>query len=91
MTDLYLKFPDAATAQAALYDGETPLFRNIDVIGVISKPTGDTLVASDGTSYSAVAPIPGWHVNVRLVDGKDGTALEQYAVTPTTPCRIWAQ
>lgn len=74
MTDLYLKFLDAATAQAALYDGETQKYRNIDVVGLIVKD--DVLLS-------------GWHVNVRLADDEDGTALEQYAVDVATPVRVW--
>ena len=83
MNDLYLKFPDEATAQAALYDGETPLYRNIDAIGIIYERTGGT------DEEPVMTPIPGWHVNVRLAD-EDGAALEPYAVTVATPVRVWA-
>lgn len=66
-----------------------PNFQNIDVIGVIHKPTGEMLSGVDGV-YPEMAPIPGWHVNVRLVSGEDGSALEPFAVTPTSPVRVWA-
>jgi hypothetical protein len=36
-----------------------------------------------------MAPIEGWHVNVRLID-EDADALEPFAVTPTNPRRVWA-
>jgi|SanBayMetagenome_1026888.scaffolds.fasta_scaffold41473_2 hypothetical protein len=88
--DYYLSFPDEASAKAVLYriegaqeatetteavEGtERPNFVNIDTIGVI---------------YKDEQPITGWHVNVRLMDNEDGSALESFAVTPSTPLRIW--
>jgi hypothetical protein len=62
--DLYLKFPDDASASEALegYEG------SIDVIGPI-----------DG--------VEGWHVNTR---GPMPDHLQQYAVIPTNPRRVWA-
>jgi len=102
-TDLFLSFPDEATAKSILYriegaleatdeapavEGyEVPNFQNIDTIGVIYKPTGEMLQGEDG-EYPEMAPIAGWHVNVRLV-GEDGTTLMPYAVTPTTPVRVF--
>lgn len=100
MIDLYLKFADEAEAASVLYtlhpevvedDGitvteayTTPNYQNIDTLGVIYKhppePTPEDYV-----------PIPeeGWHVNVRVVGDEDPTPLEQYAVHPTVPRRIW--
>ena len=79
-TDLMLRFPDEAAADALLYTGEgeerMPNYQNIDVIGVIT----------DGE-----VPLDGWHVNVRLVDGaEDGAALEPFRVYPANPVRVWA-
>jgi hypothetical protein len=103
MQDLYLSFPDEATAKSILYrikgaqeatdetpavEGyEVPNYANIDVIGIIYKPTGEMLQGEDG-EYPATAPIPGWHVNVRVV-GEDASALEPYQVTPAIPMRAW--
>jgi hypothetical protein len=100
MIDLYLKFADEAEAASVLYtlhpeaveaDGvtvteayTTPNYQNIDTLGVIyqtpPEPTPEDYV-----------PIPeeGWHVNVRVVGDEDPAALEQYAVYPTVPRRIW--
>ena len=97
--DLYLKFTDEAESASVLYtlhpevveeDGitvteayTTPNYQNIDTLGVIYKqPPEDA-----GEDY---VPIPeeGWHVNVRVVN-EDPTPLEQYAVNPTVPRRIW--
>lgn len=105
-TDLFLSFPDEATAKSVLYriegaseateeapavEGyEVPNYQNIDTIGVIYKPTGEMLQGEDG-EYPAMAPIPGWHVNVRLVNAtEDPAPLQPYAVTPATPMRVWA-
>jgi hypothetical protein len=103
MTDLYLSFPDEAAAKAVLYriegaveadpengveaqEGtEVANYANIDTIGIIYKPTGET----DEEGNPEMAPIEGWHVNVRLVDGEDADALEPFEVTPNTPVRVW--
>lgn len=89
MTDYYLKFNFEAEAKAVLYDVETevPNYVNIDTIGIIYKPTGEMLQGEDGT-YPAIAPLEGWHVNVRVV-AEDATALEPFKVIPTAPIRIW--
>lgn len=93
MQDLYLSFPNEAAATAVLYraedDYQIPNYANIDTIGLIYKPTGEILRGEDG-EYPAMAPIPGWHVNVRLVEGENADALEPFAVTPVTPSRVWA-
>jgi hypothetical protein len=103
--DYYLAFPDQATADAVLYtvhdavtdeDGNvtaeayvTPNYANIDTLGVIYKPTGET-TEQDGISVPVMEAIAGWHVNVRLVDGEDSSAFTSFEVTPSTPIRVWA-
>ncbi len=83
MTDLYLSFPDEAAANKVLYGAEDmPNFANIDTIGVIYKRTGGT------DEEPVMTAIPGWHVNVRVVDEDDKT-LQPFAVTPATPMRVW--
>lgn len=100
MIDLYLKFTDEAQATAVLYtlhpevveeDGVTVTeayttanYANISTIGIIYKPTGET----DAEGNPVMAALDGWHVNVRVV-GEDPTPLEQYAVVPTLPVRVW--
>ena len=66
---------------------EVQNYANIDTIGVIYKPTGEVLQGEDG-AYPAMAPLEGWHVNVRVV-AEDATALEPYMVTLTAPMRVW--
>ena len=97
--DLYLKFTDEAQATAVLYTQEPTAwdeegnvtateprqaYANISTIGVIYEPVGEF---NEETGQAATA-LPGWHVNVRVV-GEDPTPLEQYAVTPTVPVRVW--
>lgn len=88
MQDLYLKFTDEAEAQAALFTDERPNFVAIDLIGTIYKPTGNMLQSEEG-EVPEMAPLDGYHVNVRLVD-EDGSALEPYRIYPDNPVRGWA-
>jgi hypothetical protein len=103
--DLYLSFPDEAAAKAVLYriegaveatedteavEGyEVPNYANIDTIGIIYKPTGET-TEQDGVDVPVMAPVEGWHVNVRVVEGEDTEALQAFEVHPATPLRVWA-
>jgi len=105
--DIYLAFPDEATARATLYriegvvpadpetnteaqDGyEAPNFDNIDTVGTIYKPTGWTIQTEEGP-VPEMAPIDGWHVNVRVLHNTDTSALDAYVVSPKTPMRVWA-
>ena len=93
--DMFLKFEDEAAADAVLFDmvhdGEgytkQPRYAAIDVIGTIYEPTGKMLTTDEG-EVPEMAPIPGWHVNVRHND--EALELEQYRVHPATPQRMWA-
>lgn len=85
-----LKFPDKSTFESILFNGETPCYKNIDVIGVIYKATGVMLKYGDGTEYPEMAPLDGWHVNVLVLPDEDADALEPYRVIPTNPVRVWA-
>lgn len=76
--DLYLKFADEAEASSVLTVDSMPKYRNVDTIGVIYITVGETQ-----------EPLPGYHVNVRLVEGEDGSTLEPYSVQPTNPRRVW--
>jgi hypothetical protein len=67
---------------------EVQNFANTDTIGVIYKPTGET-TEQDGKAVPVMEAIAGWHVNVRLVEGEDGSTLEPFVVTPSTPLRVW--
>jgi hypothetical protein len=86
--DYYLAFPDQAAADAVLYGAEgKPNYANIDTIGLIYKHTGKT-IQENGFDVPVMAPIQGWHVNVRVV-GENAKPLQPFAVTPATPMRVW--
>lgn len=105
MTDYYLRFADENEAKSILYriegaveaDAELGIeavegyevqnYRNIDTIGIMYEG-GEW--DDEGEVITEPTQLEGWHVNVRLVAGEDGSALEPFAVTPTTPMRVWA-
>jgi len=100
--DMFLKFADEAEANAALFTEQTnvqddvvetvlvPKYAAVDVVGVIYKPTGNVLPAEDesGEAVDEMAPIDGWHVNVRHTD--EAPELDAYKVEVKTPSRMWA-
>ena len=85
MTDLYLRFADEAESLPLLFDGETPKYSCMDVIGTFYN------VDNTDPENPIVTPIPGWCVNVRTLDGEDGTPLEPYRVDPEPAMwrRVW--
>jgi hypothetical protein len=89
--DYFLKFADEAEANAVLYttEGESqqPNYAAVDVIGIIYKPTGKMLQTDEG-EVPEMAPIDGWHVNVRHTEEME--ELTPFAVQPKTPSRAWA-
>ena len=92
-----------------LYDEETgePVMENdgdaylvmhshnhsFDIVGLIHEPTGNMLTDADGMEYPEMAPIPGWHVNLRIRGDymrDDAEALDATdGVSPVTPHRTW--
>lgn len=80
-------------------EGEPYLVQNthdyaMDIVGVIHKPTGNMLTDDEGNEYPEMAPLDGWHINIRLIGDKMRDIVEvidaQYGVTPNTPARVWA-
>ena len=69
---------------------EVANYMNIDTIGIIDKPTGNVIELEPGILIPQTRVIEGWHVNVRLMPGEDGTPLESYEVYPNSPVRVWA-
>ena len=65
----------------------------MDVVGVIQKPTGNILTDADGNEYPEMAPIPGWHLNIRLLNDNMRAEIEAldvaHGVNPATPERVW--
>ena len=63
---------------------------SVDYVGVIYKPTGNTITTEMG-EQPEMAPLDGWHVNVRLsADRNCPEALQGAVVSPATPSRVWA-
>lgn len=89
--DFYLKFADEAEANGVLFEGDgeerRAKYTAIDVIGTIYKPTGNVLTTDEG-EVPEMAPLEGWHVNVRHMG--EAAELAAYAVTPQSPVRGWA-
>jgi len=65
----------------------------IDVVGTIQEPTGTMLTDDEGNEYPEMAPVSGWHVNVRLVGDAVRETVEaldlSHGVTPNSPSRVW--
>lgn len=65
----------------------------IDLVGIIHKPTGNTLTDAEGIEYPEMAPLDGYHINIRLNGDnrrEDIETLSEYFVDPTTPSRVWS-
>ena len=70
--------------------------QNLDVIGVIWKPTGETITVKsiDDTDMEVpeMAPIEGFHANLRggLTEEQNATLGSMIIEAPATPYRVWA-
>ena len=70
--------------------------QNLDVIGVIWKPTGETITVKsiDDTDMEVpeMAPIEGFHANLRggLTEEQIATLGSMIIEAPATPYRVWA-
>lgn len=97
--DYFLKFASEADSIPLLFDTQqgtdeegnamnvlVPKYAAVDVVGVIYKPTGK-VIATDEDDVPEMAPLEGWHVNVRTKD--EAPDLEAYRVHPTSPVRVW--
>ena len=99
---------DAETGEK-LFDAETgePIMENdgdaylvtgsadhaFDTIGLIHKATGVMLTDAEGFEYPEMAPVPGWHVNLRIRGDymrAEAEAIDAaWGVEPVTPHRTW--
>lgn len=95
MTDFYLRFNDEQEANMVLYtvtvgeDDETIVrknYENIDVIGVMYENPPE-----DPPEGYEPKRLPGWHVNVRTIEGEDDATLKPFEVTPAPARwrRVW--
>jgi hypothetical protein len=66
---------------------------SIDIIGVIQEATGNMLTDDEGMEYPEIAPVPGWHINLRILGDymrAEAEAIDaEYGVEPATPHRTW--
>lgn len=62
----------------------------LDVIGAIYKPTGETLTDPEGFEYPEVAPMEGFHANLKGNLTEEQEALLPLVSPPATPYRIFA-
>jgi hypothetical protein len=90
MKDYLYKFPNEATAQAALadyYGAETGWQTGgtgyaLDPVGVLAD------VDNTDPENPVSTPIDGWHLNLRVTDDRPDPAAD-YSVTPTQQRRVW--
>ena len=94
----YVTVVDEEGVETQTPDGEAYLVTHshdyaIDVIGTIHEPTGTMLTDDEGNEYPEMAPVDGWHINIRLVGDAKREAVEAmdatHGVTPNSPSRIW--
>ena len=70
--------------------GYAALNSSVDHVGLIYKPTGETITTDMG-EQPEMAALAGWHVNVRLAaDQTCPASLVASQVTPAVPVRVWA-
>jgi hypothetical protein len=65
---------------------EVANYANIDTLGVLYERQE----IIDPENPPEPIPLPGWHINIRLVEGEDAEPLQAYEVHPTVPRRVWA-
>lgn len=94
--DYYLKAADEQSLHAALESAGVVMVGDdgkwtapgyaLDVIGTISRPTG----ILDAEGNPVLAPLPGYHANLRgeLTDAQ--MALLPLIPAPNNPARVWA-
>lgn len=95
----YLTVVDEETGEPTeVPEGEPYLVKNtpdyaIDIVGIIYEPTGNMLTDPSGIEYPETAPVPGWHVNIRLIGDARRDDVEAvnatHGVTPSSPSRVW--
>ena len=66
---------------------------SIDIVGLIHEATGNMLTDDEGNEYPEIAPINGWHINLRIRGDymrAEAEAIDtDFGVEPATPHRTW--
>lgn len=81
--DYYLRFADQAEADAVLPAPAVGL--DIDRLGAVQVPTGNTVQDADGNLQAETVAVPGYHVNVYSNDPLP--YLQAYDAAPKNPIR----
>ncbi|WP_312948132.1 hypothetical protein [Superficieibacter sp.] len=93
MKDLYLRFTDAREMEqqllkAGYQSGEDGLYHPdicTDIIGIIY------IADNPDAKEPEYKPVPGWHVNLRIIrDDFDTSLLDTFSINPAPPYRVWA-
>lgn len=103
--DFYFVFANetaAATALQPFYylpeEGDAYLVMNshnhsFDIVGIIHEATGTMLTDDEGNEYPEMAPINGWHINLRIRGDymrDEAEAIDtEHGVSPVTLTRAW--
>jgi hypothetical protein len=94
----YITSVDEEGVETSVEDGDPYMVTHshdyaIDVVGTLHEPTGTMLTDDEGNEYPEMAPMAGWHVNIRLVGDAVRETVEAldetHGVTPETPMRVW--
>jgi hypothetical protein len=98
MQNYYLKFENQeqlesvliANDLAQIYDEQFAPKTNLDVIGLIYKPTGN-IITTDGFEYPEKLPISGWHANIKadLTEEQEAVLTPFLVPEPIAPVRKW--
>lgn len=67
---------------------EQQLFRNTDVVGLIVDSPAE--LNENGEVTSEATYVDGFHCNLRVLPGESIEGLENYALEPNSPSRVWA-
>lgn len=64
----------------------------LDEIGAIHAPTGAMMTDDQGNEWPEIAPVPGYHANLRVLDDALAVEFAEMALdpAPATPARVWA-
>lgn len=99
LIDLYLKADSKSAMTLALeaagftQDADSGALYHpdaaLDMLGTIYQPTGDS-VTVEGESVPVMAPVSGYHANVRTTSEALAAALDGLRLYPETPVRVWA-
>jgi hypothetical protein len=99
MKNYYLKFKDQQDLESSLINvGLAEIINNtlitkdgieLDVIGIINKPTGVMLTTNDGFEYPEMLPVDGYNANL-LAELTANQKADLPIIDVNNPVRKWA-